>query len=106
MIVNHPWRRSQARCKQELEKLGNTKKGLVPGRAIESYEQQLVTVREIGDRRGEGIALWNMSLAVDKLGDRAQAITHAEAALRIFETIEDRNASKVPAALAQWGGQA
>jgi hypothetical protein len=33
-----------------------------------------------------------MSLASDKLGERAQAIAHAETALKIFEAIEDPNA--------------
>jgi tetratricopeptide (TPR) repeat protein len=75
-------------------------------RAIESYEKALAIDREIGDRRGEGNALWNMSLALDQLGNRAQAIVHAEAALEIHEAIEDPNAAKVRAALAQWRGQA
>jgi hypothetical protein len=36
-----------------------------------------------------------MSLALDKLGERTQAIAHAETALKIFEAIEDPNAGKV-----------
>jgi hypothetical protein len=44
-------------------------------------------------------------LALRKLGDRAQAIAHAEAALEIFEAIESPNAAKVRAALAQWRAQ-
>ncbi|HMD86568.1 MAG TPA: hypothetical protein VKO18_17925 [Terriglobia bacterium] len=64
--------------------------------------RQPAITREIGDRRGEGNALWNMSLALDKLGDRAQAIAHAEAALKIYEAIEDPNSAKVRAQLAQW----
>jgi tetratricopeptide (TPR) repeat protein len=63
-------------------------------RAIPFCEQQLAIVREIGDRRGEGNALWNMSLALDQLGERAQAIKHAEQALIIREQIEDPNAAK------------
>jgi len=65
-------------------------------------EVRLAIAREIGDRRGEGNALWNSALALDKLGDRAQAITRAEAALRIREAIEDPNAAKVRARLAEW----
>ena len=58
--------------------------------------------RETGDRRSEGIALWNMSLALSKLGDLTQAIANAGAALKIFEQIEDPNAEKVRQQLAEW----
>lgn len=68
-------------------------------------EQQLTIVCEIGDRRGEGIALWNVSLALDQLGERAQAIQHAEQALNIFERIEDPSAARVRAQLAEWRPQ-
>ena len=57
-------------------------------RAIEYYEQLLAIAREIGDRRVEGNALFNMSLALDELGDLAQAILNAEAPLKIYEQIE------------------
>ena len=46
--------------------------------------RRLTIAREIGDRRGEGNALWNMSLVLDQLGERAQAIPHAEQALRFY----------------------
>jgi len=88
---------------QALGNLGNAY--LVLGetrRAIEYYEQRLAIAREIGDRRGEGNALWNMALALDKLGKRDQAIANAGAALEIYEQIEDPNAAKVRAQLAQW----
>ncbi|MDW8327419.1 MAG: hypothetical protein RMK99_12695, partial [Anaerolineales bacterium] len=58
--------------------------------------------REIGDRRGEGIALWNMALALDSLGRRAEAIAHAQASLKIKEAIEDPWAEKVRRQLAEW----
>ena len=74
-------------------------------KAIEFYEQYLAIAREIGDRRGEGNGLWDSALAFDKLGDRAQAIARAEAALRIFEAIEDPRTAKVRAQLAQWRGK-
>ena len=74
-------------------------------RAIEFYEQQLVISREIGDRRSEGIALWNMSLALDQLGDRAQAILDAKDALKIYEQIEHPSAGKVRNRLAEWREQ-
>ena len=75
-----------------------------PRKAIEFYEQQMEIVREIGDRRGEGNALFNSALALDALGERAQAIARAEAALRIFEVLENPNAAKVRAQLAEWRG--
>ncbi len=62
----------------------------------------MAIAREIGDRRGEANALWNMSLALDNLGDRTQAIEHAEAALKIYEQIEDPNAGKVRAQIEEW----
>ena len=75
-------------------------------KAVEFYEQQLVMAREIGGRRGEGNALINSALAHDTLGNRAEAIARAGAALKIFEAIEDPNAAKVRAQLAEWRGQA
>ncbi len=76
-----------------------------PRRAIEYYEQHLAIAREIGDRRGEGNALFNMSLSLDQLGERAQAVAGAEAALQIYEQIESPHAKKVRAQLAQWRGE-
>jgi tetratricopeptide (TPR) repeat protein len=70
--------------------------------AIDFYEKQLVIDRETGDQSGEGKALFNSALAFDKLGDHAKAIFRAEVALKIFETIEDPNAAKVRAQLAEW----
>ncbi len=75
-----------------------------PRKAIEFYEQQLVITREIGDRCGEGTALYNSSLALEKLGDHTQAIARAEAALQIFEAIENPFAAKVRAQLEAWKG--
>lgn len=59
----------------------------------------------MGDRRSEGNALYNMSRALDKLGKRAEAIQHAEAALEIFEQIEDPHATTVREKLKEWRGQ-
>jgi tetratricopeptide (TPR) repeat protein len=74
-------------------------------RAIQFFEQCLTIAREIGDRRGEANDLWNMSLALDQLGERAQAIQHAEQALAIFEQIEHPNAAQVRERLASWREQ-
>ena len=71
-------------------------------RAIEFYDKALEIAREIGDRRREGGALFNLALALDKLGERAQAIARAEAALKIYEQIEDPNTARVRQQLAEW----
>ena len=42
-----------------------------PRKAIEYYEQQLMITRAIGDRRGEGNALFDTSLALDGLANAA-----------------------------------
>jgi tetratricopeptide (TPR) repeat protein len=75
-------------------------------RAVEFYEQALIVTREIGDHLVEGLALFNISLALDKLGDRAKAIAHVEAALEIFEQIEAPAAESARAQLVEWRGEA
>lgn len=70
--------------------------------AIQHFEQQLIIVREMSDRRGEGDTLWNMSLALARLGKRAKAIYHAEQSLQIRKQINDPRAEKVAAQLAVW----
>ena len=74
-------------------------------RAIQFYEQTLLIHRETGDRRGEGIVLWNMSLELNELGERAQAIQHGEQALTIFEQIENPDIAQVREELATWREQ-
>jgi tetratricopeptide (TPR) repeat protein len=74
-------------------------------RAIEHFEQSLKIAREIGDRRGEGNSLYNSALAFDQLGERDDAIKRMKAALAIFEQIEDPNAARVRAKLAEWRGE-
>lgn len=71
-------------------------------KATEFYEQALAIARDIGDRRGEAAALWNSALALRKSADYAQAIARAEAALRIYEAIEEPRAAQVSALLAEW----
>ena len=52
----------------------------------------------------EGNALWNMSLALDGLGDRSEAIARGEAALGIYERTENPAADKVRKQLEEWRG--
>jgi tetratricopeptide (TPR) repeat protein len=86
-----------------LSNLGNAYYSLgETHRAIEFYEQDLAISRETGNRRNEGDALWNMALALDRLEDRVQAITRAEAALVIYEQIESPHAEKVRNQLSEW----
>ena len=59
-------------------------------RAIGFYEQQLVIVREIGDRRGEGNALGNLGNAYADLGQAERAIGFYEQQLVIVREIGDR----------------
>ena len=64
--------------------LGETRK------AIEFYEKQLIIVREIGDRRGEGNALGNLGSAYADLGETRKAIEFYEKQLIIGREIGDR----------------
>ncbi|HSE18742.1 MAG TPA: hypothetical protein VLB46_16920 [Pyrinomonadaceae bacterium] len=87
------------------------KRGLGPEATIHhhletaDWKQKALIDRELGDRRSEGTDLWNMSLALDQLGERREAIRHAEQAITIYEQIEDPYAAKVRAKLATWREQ-
>jgi len=74
-------------------------------KAITLHECALEIFREIGDRLGEGNALFNMSLTLNKIGEREKAIDRAQSALNIFEKIESPQAEKVRRKLAEWGGK-
>jgi tetratricopeptide (TPR) repeat protein len=72
-------------------------------RAFQCYEQQLVFARQIADPQGEAHALFNSALVMRLSGDKLHAVARAEAALRIYETLEDPPATtKVRARLAEW----
>jgi hypothetical protein len=58
--------------------------------------------RKIGDRQSECTALWNMSLALDDLGDRKEALKLAEASLKTREEIEDPFVPTVRNQLEEW----
>ena len=68
---------------------------------IEFFDQNLIIVRELGDQRAEGRALWNSARAHDLLGNRSEAIARGEAALAIFEAIEDPDAAMIRGELAE-----
>jgi hypothetical protein len=73
-----------------------------PRRAIDYHGRRLVIARNMGDRRGEGIALFNMSLAFNDLRARARMLASAEAALPVFQSLEDPHADKVRTRLLRW----
>ncbi|MBC7259163.1 MAG: tetratricopeptide repeat protein [Chloroflexi bacterium] len=72
-----------------------------PRRAIGFYEQALEIDREIGDRRGEGNACWNMGLAYEKLGDYARAAELMQVCVDYERAIGHPDAEKHAAYLAE-----
>jgi tetratricopeptide (TPR) repeat protein len=78
----------------DLGNLGNVYADLGENRrAIQFYEQRLQIAREIGDRRGEGIALANLGMANKESGTQDQARKCWEAALVIYTAIESPGAA-------------
>lgn len=73
-------------------------------KTIDHFEQSLEIACKIEYRRGEGDALFNIGLALDKLGQRPEAIDRAKAALVIFEQIESLDAEKARQKLSEWQG--
>ena len=70
--------------------------------AIACHAERLQIARELGDRALEGNALWKISLANEKLGDHVQAISHAEAARKIFEREGNAESATVKKLLSEW----
>ena len=68
-------------------------------------QTRLAIAREMATAGGEAGSLCQHGLGLSKLADRAQAIANAQAALKIFEEIEDPNADKVRQQLAEWKGE-
>ncbi|MFO7170998.1 MAG: tetratricopeptide repeat protein, partial [Chloroflexota bacterium] len=58
-------------------------------RAIEYHEQCLAIARELGDRRDEGRATWNLGLVYEQQGDLARAVELMQAAVHIKREIGD-----------------
>ena len=74
-------------------------------KAIEYFEQALFIAQEIGDKRGEARGHWNLSLVLDRIGQRPEAIAHAQESLKIYEQIEDPFAAEVQKQVEEWIGQ-
>jgi hypothetical protein len=58
--------------------------------------------RKIGNARAEGQATFNIALALDRLGDRSQAIKQAEVALGILEHVSGENLARIHKQLTVW----
>ena len=57
-------------------------------KALETFQQSLAISREIGDRHGEAIALWNIGIiAVTNKGDYGQALDSMQQTYTIFESL-------------------
>ena len=66
---------------------------------------QLVFQREIGDRGGEGNALFNMGLALHGLKEKDRTIELVKGAFKIYEAIESPVTERARIALKEWGGE-
>ena len=73
--------------------------------AIEFYERCLEITREIGDRLGEGIALYNLADELAKVGRRDEAIDAVEESIGIKEQIEDPRLPPSPCRLKRMRGE-
>ncbi len=86
-----------------LGNIGNARTKLRETRiAVGCHSERLLIARELGDRMLEGSALRSLSLALDMLGDRSQAIIHAEAAQRIYESEGSPECASVKRQLSLW----
>jgi len=65
----------------------------------------LRAARAVGNRRGEGTALFRFSNLLYEQGDRQKAIECAEAALKIREAINDERAVTIRTRLNEWKGE-
>ena len=73
-------------------------------RAVGYYEQALTIWDEVGSPHYEGRTLWNMSVALDALGERGRAIEAADKALALLQPLEHPVAERVRQKLAGWRG--
>jgi tetratricopeptide (TPR) repeat protein len=74
------------------------------GEAVDAYARALQVRRRIGDRRGEASSLRGLGQAHRTAGDTETARERLEAALAIFEELDDPDAEAVRADLRSAGG--
>jgi tetratricopeptide (TPR) repeat protein len=70
--------------------------------AARCFREQLAAARAAGERRSEGNALYNLSLVLDRLGERDAAIAKLETALKVYKSIRDPSARLAGEQLARW----
>lgn len=73
-------------------------------KAIEYYEQVLEIIRKMEYPIGEGGSQFIMSLVLDKLGQREDAINYAEKAFKILEENKNPFAIEIQRQLEEWRG--
>ena len=66
------------------------------------YEQVLAIAREIDDHQGEGKTLFNVALALDAVGEWAEAIARMREAAEVFAAIESPAVEQARAKLREW----
>lgn len=71
-------------------------------RAVEHYELWEETARQLDDSRAVANALWRIALAFKVEGNDSDALEKAQAALRLFEEIQDDTAATIREELALW----
>jgi tetratricopeptide (TPR) repeat protein len=72
--------------------------------ALHHYHRAREIAHSLGARRGEAYILFNMSLALNALELRGQAVQSAVRSLTMLEEIRDPDADRVRTVLAQWQG--
>ena len=71
----------------------------------EYYEQQMTIVRDIGDKHGEGNALWGLAICKKENGDFDEARALFLKTLEIFKAIESPSAATIEKMLADLNNQ-
>jgi tetratricopeptide (TPR) repeat protein len=74
-------------------------------RALASFREQREIASRIGYRLGEATAHWNLAMAHERLGERAAARAALQAALTLYEALDDSGAADARQKLAEWGGE-
>ncbi len=71
-------------------------------RALKAFTQLLTVNRKIGDRGGEGRALWSMAKVLYSSGKQSEAVEKAEEAIPALEEAQDAELETVKGKLAVW----
>jgi tetratricopeptide (TPR) repeat protein len=63
-------------------------------KATQYFEQRLTIVREIGDKRGEAIAGWNLGLVYEEVGDLKRAVDQMQISVGFERQMGHKDAEK------------